>query len=440
MIGFFQASQGSWGTRWCRERVLARLRGLHSGRLVVRDPWGNFEFGDRVADEGLVAYLTIHDANFYQRVVWGGDVGAAESYMAGEWSSPQVTDVVRFFIRNLPVIEKMDRGLAAFRHLISRLTHRRRKNTITGSRRNIGAHYDLGNDFYQTFLDSSMAYSAGIFAGSDSTMYEASKAKFDRICQKLDLTRSDSLVEIGTGWGGFAIHAASNYGCHVTTTTISRQQFEYARDWVQREGLSDRVEVLFQDYRQLSGKYDKLVSIEMIEAVGHDHLPEYFRVCRNLLKDDGIAVLQAILILDQRLKTHLKSSDFIREYIFPGGDLPSMHSILDVTHRTTDLRLTHYEELSEHYAETLRRWRWAFEKQHERVSAMGYSQSFQRMWVYYLAYCEAAFAERQVNSAQIVLQPKASRSRAFEALGPISDASELSATNWESRVLREVTR
>lgn len=440
MIGFFQASRASWGVRWCRERVLARLRSLRTGRLVLRDPWGNYEFGEPLTPDALTAYITIHDATFYQRVVWGGDVGAAESWMAGEWTSPRVADVVRFFIRNLSVIEQLDRGLGFFRHLASRLIHRRRKNTVEGSRRNIGAHYDLGNEFYQLFLDSTMAYSAGIFGSSNTTMHEASCAKFDRICQKLALGPKDSLIEIGTGWGGFAIHAASHYGCRVTTTTISSEQHRYACDWVEREGLSDRIEVLFQDYRKLEGKYDKLVSIEMIEAVGHDHLSEYFQVCRKLLKDDGIAVLQAILILDQRHETHLKSSDFIREYIFPGGDLPSLGSILDVTRRDTDFRMTHYEELSEHYAHTLRCWRRAFESQVDRVEAMGYSESFRRMWVYYLAYCEAAFVERQVNSAQLVFQPRTSGSRSFESLAPIAELPEGLRSEWNSEPIREVSR
>ncbi|MEZ6108117.1 MAG: cyclopropane-fatty-acyl-phospholipid synthase family protein [Pirellulaceae bacterium] len=430
MIVNSKPNREPWSTRWCRNRVLARLKGLEHGTLDLSDPWGELSWRGADAKSSAVAgdrdssaphaRIDVLDGRFYRRIFSGGDIGAAESWMAGEWTSPNVVDVVRFFIQNLSALERLDRGWASLRHWGSRWLHWRRGNSLRGSRRNISAHYDLGNTFYQTFLDPTMAYSAGLFRDSATSMEQASRAKFDRICRKLDLQDDDHLLEIGTGWGGFAIHAAQHYGCQVTTTTISREQYEFAVDWVRREGLEHRIDVRFQDYRELSGQYDKLVSIEMIEAVGHDHLGQYLATCRDLLRRDGVAVLQAILMVDQRHARHLRSSDFIREYIFPGGDLPSVGSIVDHATRFTDLRLMHYEEISEHYAETLRRWRRAFEARTEQLESLGFDAAFRRMWVYYLAYCEAAFTERQVNSAQLVLGARNCASRAHERLAPIA--------------------
>ena len=409
MISKWNRSELNWWTRWCRSQVLRRMNSLQCGSLDLCEAGEQLRLGNASSAalestwEPLAPSIEVLNPSFYRRVVTGGDVGAAESWMAGEWTSPDLTAVVRHFIRNMDLIDRLDRGPARFKHWASRLLHLRRRNTESGARRNIGAHYDLGNEFYKTFLDPTLAYSAGVFSDSQTSMEEASIAKFDRICRKLELGPSDHVVEIGTGWGGWAIHAAKNFGCRVTTTTISREQYKYACARVEEAGLSDLITVRDVDYRRLEGKYDKLVSIEMIEAVGHRYLDEYFATCRRLLRNDGVACLQAILIRDQRLAIHLRSSDFIRQYIFPGGDLPSIGSILDSTTRKTDFRLVHFEEMSEHYAETLRRWRDAFAEAYEEVRALGFDDVFVRMWHYYLGYCEAAFLERQVNSVQLVL-------------------------------------
>jgi len=408
--------------RWFRARVLARLASLERGELELVEAQGTSRLGRPDAERptgAAIPRIEVKAARFHRRVALGGDLGAAEAWMDGDWTSPDLTSVIRYFIRNLATVDRLDRGAARLRHWGARLVHRFRRNTIGGSRRNIGAHYDLGNDFYRTFLDPTMAYSAGIFESERSSLEEASVAKFDRICRKLDLKPSDQVVEIGTGWGGWAIHAARHYGCRVTTTTISAEQHAHAVAWVRREGLQDRITVLDRDYRRLEGRFDKLVSIEMIEAVGHRYLPEFFRVCRRLLRDDGMAVLQAILIRDDRHEHHLRSSDFIRNYIFPGGDLPSLSSILEATARETDLRLVHFEELSDHYAETLRRWCLAFREQTERVVELGFDERFRRMWHYYLCYCEAAFAERQVNSVQLTFGASGYRGRSLESLGAL---------------------
>ena len=285
-------SQPSLMTRWCRSMVLKRLSKLRHGVLTIRDPWGETQIGEGKA--GLFPVIHVHNPRFHQRIMMAGDLGAAESLMDGDWSSESLTEVVRFFIRNLDLVDRMDRGFARWRHTLSRSVHRWRRNTVAGAKRNIGQHYDLGNEFYKLFLDGTMAYSAGIFEDPSVTMEQASLAKFDRICRKLELGPDDRVVEIGTGWGGWAIYAAETYGCHVTTTTISEQQFRYARDLVKQKGLEDRVSVLSQDYRALEGRFDKLVSIEMIEAVGHKYFDEFFRTCERLLRHDGQAVLQAI--------------------------------------------------------------------------------------------------------------------------------------------------
>ncbi|MFN8705141.1 MAG: class I SAM-dependent methyltransferase, partial [Planctomyces sp.] len=266
-----------------------------------------------------------------------------------------------------------------------------------GSRKNIGAHYDLGNDFFRLWLDDSMAYSSAIFPGPESTLLEGSQEKFDRVCRKLDLQPTDHLLEIGTGWGGLAVHAAKHYGCRVTTTTISRQQAEIAAERIQESGVADRVTLLREDYRELTGKYDKLVSIEMIEAVGHRFMDEYLGKCSDLLKPEGTALLQAIVMPEQRFEQYLRSVDFIQRYIFPGGCLPSIASVLDASGRSTDFRLVHAEDFAPHYAATLRHWKEGFESQKDSILKLGYSEQFVRLWRYYLCYCEAVFEERQVG-------------------------------------------
>jgi len=322
--------------------------------------------------------------------------------MEGLWSADDLTMVMRILALNQKAFEDMEKGLARLTAPVYKFYHYVRKNTKVGSRKNILAHYDLGNDFYALFLDETMTYSCGIFEQENSTLREASEAKYDRICRKLQLAPGDRVVEIGTGWGGFAMHAARNYGVHVTTTTISDEQYLFAQDRIKSTGLQDRITLLKKDYRDLGGKFDKLVSIEMIEAVGHQYLTDFFRTCSRLLKDDGLMALQAITIGDQIFDRHKRSVDFIKRYIFPGSCIPSITAISNAIARATDLRLVHLEEITPHYARTLREWRRRFFANISKVRALGFSETFVRMWEYYLCYCEGGFAERYIGDVQII--------------------------------------
>jgi cyclopropane-fatty-acyl-phospholipid synthase len=286
---------------------------------------------------------------------------------------------------------------------LKRIWHFLRKNTRSGSRKNIVAHYDLGNDFYRLFLDDTLTYSCGIFETDGSSMRDASIAKYNRICRKLDLGSDDEVIEIGSGWGGFAIYAAKNFGCRVTTTTISDQQFKLAKERIADSGVADRIDLVMKDYRDLKGKYDKLVSIEMIEAVGHHYLDDFFRSCSQLLKPDGMMLLQAITIADQVFERHKRSVDFIKRYIFPGSCIPSIAAMTKSIATSTDLRLFHLEDITPHYARTLACWRSQFFNNIDAVKALGYSEAFIRMWEYYFSYCEAGFAERYIGDVQMLL-------------------------------------
>jgi cyclopropane-fatty-acyl-phospholipid synthase len=305
-------------------------------------------------------------------------------------------------VRNREVQDRLEGGLARLAGVIQRLLHRLNDNTLNGSRRNIAAHYDLGNDFYRLFLDPTMAYSCGVFERPDSTLHEASLAKFDRICGKLGLAAGMSLVEIGTGWGGFALHAARHYGCRVTTTTISRQQYDYTAAQIAAAGLADRVTLLQKDYRELQGQFDRLVSIEMIEAVGHRHLPTFFTACARLLKPDGIALLQAITVPDRVYPRYCKTPDFINRHVFPGGCCPSLAAMNAAAAVATDLALVDLEDLTPHYVLTLQHWRRAFQGRLDAVRALGYDERFIRMWDYYLAYCAGGFSEHFTGLLQLL--------------------------------------
>jgi cyclopropane-fatty-acyl-phospholipid synthase len=384
--------------RLARRLVMRRLRGLHSGEIMIEDASGISRLGTA---GDLRATLHVLNPRFYRQSLTGGGLGAAMSYVGGDWKCSNLTDLFRLFVRNKTAAQDLDSGWTRVTQLIHRLVHRWHGNSRTGSRRNIGAHYDLGNDFFQLWLDDTWAYSCGIFSSPDTTLREASHEKFDRVCRKLDLHSSDHLLEIGTGWGGLAIHAATHYGCRVTTTTISRQQFDLASRMVEAAGLDGRITVLKQDYRDLTGRYDKLVSIEMIEAVGHQYLDAYFRKCGELLEPHGSMVLQAIVMPERGYDDYLHSVDFIRRYVFPGGCLPSLVTILESVGRVSRLRFVHAEEFGSHYAETLRRWRKSFQERLADVQRLGYSEELRRLWEYYLCYCEAAFEERHVGVVQI---------------------------------------
>ena len=398
-----------------RKLLLAKLENIQRGHLAITDGGERCEFGDDT--DSLQVAISVTDSRFYSAVAYGGAVGAAEAYMQGHWTCSDLTRVVQLMLRNRNVLEGMDRGMARLSTPLRKLLHWVNRNTKSGSRRNIAAHYDLGNEFFSLWLDRTMMYSSAVFERPDMTLEEASAAKLDRICRKLELSADDHVLEIGTGWGGFAVYAAGNYGCRVTTTTISREQYEFAKARVQEAGLGNLVELLLRDYRDLDGRYDKLVSIEMIEAVGHKYMDTYFDRCARLLKEDGMMLLQSITIADQRYKDALKSVDFIQRYIFPGGFLPSATAILESVTASTDMRIYHLEDIGAHYAETLRRWRDAFAGNLNRIWSMGYGEEFLRMWHYYYCYCEGAFIERAIGNVQVLfIKPESRRDPLVPAL------------------------
>ena len=395
--------------RFARRAVLARLAGIKRGRIVIEDGDERITFGQDMSTTDLRATIRVTDPRFYSDLALGGSMGAGEAYMAGSWTTDDLTALVQIMIRNRAVMEGMDGGLARLANPARRLLHYFNRNTRAGSQRNIAAHYDLGNDFFELILDPTLMYSCAIFSRPDSTLEEAAIAKVDRICRKLDLRAHDHLLEIGTGWGGFAIHAAKNYGCRVTTTTISRAQHDYALKKIAEQGLGDRITVLFKDYRDLGGQFDKAVSIEMIEAVGHQFVDSYFRKCGELLKPDGIMLLQAITIADQFYESAVRNVDFIKKYIFPGAFIPSVTSLCDSITRASDLRLFHLEDITPNYAETLKHWRMRMFQNIERVRALGYPEEFIRMWEFYLCYCEGGFRERYIGDVQMLLTKPESR-------------------------------
>ena len=399
--------------RWARRVVLSRLGALAFGRLTIR--WGDERetFGPG-QDPDLTAAIHVHDPAFFRRLVFAGGLGAAESFMEGEWETDDLTAVVRLFVRNRPVLVGLDDGWGRLAKPLLRLAHRRRANTRSGSQRNIMEHYDLGNEFFRLFLDEpTMTYSSAIFDRPDASLEEAAVTKLERICAKLGLGADDHVLEIGTGWGGFALHAARTTGCRVTTTTISREQAQLARQRVAEAGLTDQVEILTQDYRDLEGQYDKLVSIEMIEAVGASFLDTFFRVASERLKPDGLMCLQAITMADRNYQRALDNVDFIQRYIFPGSFIPSVSALTEAMARATDLVLVHLEDIGPHYAQTLRHWRERFTASEDAVRAQGYSPRFVRMWRYYLSYCEGGFLERAISDVQMVFAKPDARPRSL---------------------------
>lgn len=392
-----------WLQRLARELLLKKLEALRIGQLTLIDANQRHVFGDG-APGMPTATVQVRDASFYADAAFGGSIGVAESYILGHWHTEQLTSLIRLMVLNREVVDGMDgQGFARLARPLRRLLHAMNRNTQAGSRRNTAAHYDLGNDFFACFLDETWMYSSAVFERADMSLAEASTAKLDRICKKLALTPEDHILEIGTGWGGFALHAAQLYGCRVTTTTISDEQFALALARIEQAGLKGRVTVLKQDYRELHGQYDKLVSIEMVEAVGHQYYDTYFAQCARLLKPHGQFLLQAITIADQRYETAARSVDFIQRYVFPGSAIPSVTALLDSATRASDLRLFHLEDIGPHYATTLAHWRENFFANIDRVRALGYSEEFIRMWEFYLCYCEGGFAERALGDAQMLL-------------------------------------
>jgi cyclopropane-fatty-acyl-phospholipid synthase len=392
---------------FARVAVLDRLRRIRDGGVVVSDGASREDLGD--PDSELRAEIVVQKPAFYRSVALRGALGGAESYMEGHWSSRTLTPLLQILARNREALEGLERGAVRLARPGLRMWHALRRNTRSGARRNITAHYDLGNDFFALFLDPTLTYSCGVFDRPEASMEEASIAKYERICRALELGSEDHVLEIGGGWGGFALHAASKYGCRVTTTTISREQFELAQKRIAEAGLTERVEVLLRDYRDLGGSYDKLASIEMIEAVGHQHLDTYFQVCSERLKSAGMMLLQAITVPESSFAGSIRNVDFVKRHIFPGGQLVSIGAICGSLARATDLRITHLDDITPHYAETLRHWRERMYENLHRIRDLGLTDRFLRMWEFYLCYCEAGFRERSNGVCQILLEKPGSR-------------------------------
>ena len=384
-----------------RRLVLARLAQLTEGLLRVREGGEVIEFG--AERTGVDATIDVLDPAFYAEIAFGGSVGAGEAYMLGHWRTPDLTALLRLMLRNRHALDAMETGLARASAPLRTAAHWLHRNTRAGSRRNISAHYDLGNDFFRLMLDETMMYSCALFERPDLSLAEAQRAKLDAICRKLALRPQDHVLEIGTGWGGFALHAAGQYGCRVTTTTISPSQFALAQERVRAAGLADRVTILLEDYRDLKGTYDKLVSIEMIEAIGHQYFGEFFRRCAMRLAPGGRMLLQSITIADRHYARARDEVDFIKRYIFPGCCIPAVSALAQAMAESSDLRIVHLEDIGPHYATTLARWRDRFVANLERVRALGYPESFVRMWEFYLGYCEAGFAERALGDVHLLL-------------------------------------
>jgi cyclopropane-fatty-acyl-phospholipid synthase len=355
------------------------------------------------ADPDLKVHVRVLDPKFYRAVAANGSVGAAEAWMNGLWRCDDLVGLVRLLVRNRDLLDGVESGPARLGGMAMRLWHTLRANTRAGSRRNIAAHYDLGNDFFSLFLSKDLMYSSAIWRNEADTLESASAAKLECICRRLDLKTTDRVIEIGTGWGGFAVYAAQRFGCRVTTTTISREQHALARSRVEAAGLGARVEVLLQDYRDLRGQFDKLVSIEMVEAIGAPYLDTYFRQLGALLKPGGAALLQAITIEDHRYEQALKSIDFIKRHVFPGSFIPSINALLQAKTRACDLTLTHLEDFGRSYALTIEAWRRRFLAHLPQVRAQGFDERFIRMWEFYLAYCEGGFRERSIGVAHLLL-------------------------------------
>ena len=396
--------------RFLRSQLLSRLAALRAGRLQIEDAFGTVTLG---SDDALApaVRLQVTDPAFYRAVAAGGSVGAGEAYMDGLWrcSAPGLEDsdalvaLVQLLVRNRELLDGLESGWARLAGTARRLWHATRGNTRAGSRRNIAAHYDLSNEFFALFLSPDLMYSSALWSGGADTLEAASERKLEAVCRKLALGPGDHVLEIGTGWGGFALHAARHYGCRVTTTTISAQQYGLAQERIRAAGLEDRIELCLADYRDLTGRYDKLVSIEMIEAVGADHLEEYFATISRLLRPHGAALVQAITIEDHRYEQALASVDFIKRHVFPGSFIPSVNAMLAAKSRASDLALISLEDFGDSYARTLEAWRKRFMARLAEVRALGFDERFVRLWEFYLAYCEGGFRERALGVAHLKL-------------------------------------
>src|SRR3954471_20039015 len=398
--------------QWAKSVFLSGLRNLRGGRLTVECSDRTYRFGEQGE---LDATLAVEDDRFFFRALVGSDVGIGESFMDGDWTSRELVPLGRLMLRNRGILEERGRFFGALHRLGGGLARRLRDNSLTGSRRHIHRHYDLGNDFFRLFLDADLRmYSCGYFEGSADSLERSQAQKVDRICRKLALGPSDRVLEIGSGWGGFAVHAATRYGCHVTTTTISDEQYRHVRQWQATLGeAGSRIDVLRADYRELTGQFDKVVSIEMFEAVGLQHYDDYFGAVDRLLAPHGSMLLQTITVDDQWFPSYHGTPDWIEKHIFPGGEMASVGEILKSLARTTTMSMYHAENCGTHYARTLHAWRTRFRQSLDRVRELGFDERFIRMWDLYLGSCEAAFLERHAGVIQMLLVKNKSRSGLF---------------------------
>ena len=390
-------------TRLAKRLVHKQLSKIQNGEIVLRENHTEYYFGHVSDDFPAPVIIDVTHSGFYKDVAFAGSPGSGEAYMNGKWNCSDIVTLVRIFLRNRKVLDKLDYGFMRLQAPAQKIMHWMKRNTRIGSRKNISAHYDIGNDLFRLFLDDTMMYSSAYYENSGTDLAQAAVAKLDLVCNKLQLSVNDHLLEIGTGWGGLAIHAARNYGCKVTTTTISEEQYRLATEKVRNEGLEDRITVIKQDYRDLSGEYDKLVSIEMIEAIGHQYMDTYFKKCSSLLKADGMMLIQAITIREQLYENALKDVDFIKKYIFPGGFLPSVSAMSESIGKHTDMKLFHLQDIGPHYAKTLQHWRENFFNKLEEIRGLGCSEEFIRLWEYYFCYCEGGFLERDIGTVQMIL-------------------------------------
>ncbi|WP_095498750.1 SAM-dependent methyltransferase [Paraferrimonas haliotis] len=390
----------SFAIRFCRNRLLQALKQLDNACLTIHQQGLVWQVGNPSAS--LKAEVEVNHPRMYQRLVFGGAIAAAESYIDGDWSTPDLTKVIQVLARNQASMEALEGPLARLTSWLHLGYHKLQANSVKGSKKNILAHYDLGNQLYTRFLDERMMYSSAIYPTQNASLEEAQAHKLQLICERLELQPDETLLEIGTGWGGLAIYAAKHFGVKVTTTTISDAQHDYAKARIEAEGLDDRITLLKQDYRLLEGQFDKLVSIEMIEAVGHEYLAGFFDVCSSRLKPHGKMLIQAITIADQRYDNYRKSVDFIQRYIFPGGCLPSIEQMSRNISAETDMVITELHDIGHHYAQTLKDWANRFEAAKTELANLGYDERFARLWRFYLSYSEGGFRERAISTVHLL--------------------------------------
>ena len=390
----------NWLTNIYKKLVTKAFSSIETGQVVLVDANERTVFGD--PSSVLKATIIVNDKAMYKAFALSGSVGAGEAYILGHWSCDNLTSFIEIFAINEKQLDEFEKKFAFFSNIAHRFNHIKNKNSESGSKKNIVAHYDLGNDLYESFLSKEMLYSSAVYPTKEATLEEAQQYKLKRICEQVELQKNDSVIEIGTGWGAFAIYAATHYDCHVTTTTISDEQHDYVANKIVELGLESKITLLKLDYRLLKGKYDKLVSIEMIEAVGHDYLPSFFTQCGELLKDDGAMLIQAITIGDQRYKHYLKNSDFIQQYIFPGGCLPSLNEMSEQIKNNTDMVIHTVNDIGAHYARTLADWRTRFIKSWPDLDRSKFDERFYRLWLFYFAYCEGAFRARATSTVHLM--------------------------------------